>query len=313
MSMPKILHQTQERTCVKNSLLFICLVLMRIGLYMLQHWNLDKLSQGILILCLFASIELVCSSCYNLISLVLPILMASRALFIHGSASISLVQLLLFFPITVMLIGIPMSICLHRYFSHQAFETSRGMQLVFGMISTLAFQGGPLWWACLHQRHHKNCDKQEDPHSITNDSFMYCFIGWMCSPKNYIYDPSTLDASLRTPEMILVQKFHPVFPLTICLLVENYLGYRYMLFSTLLPMLACRLITCQFNIEFHPQQDANNCKAIDNDRILAKIVGESHHSKHHKNPRSSRRPDYDVPYWLTLFWMEKIGLIWNCK
>ena len=47
---------------------------------------------------------------------------------------ISLYQLAIFIPISCLYIGIPMSVCLHRYFSHRAFETSRPVQLVLGLF-----------------------------------------------------------------------------------------------------------------------------------------------------------------------------------
>jgi fatty-acid desaturase len=66
---------------------------------------------------------------------------------------VRLYELASFVPIALLYIGIPMSVCLHRYFSHKAFETSRPVQFVLGVIACLAYQGGPLWWAMKVSEH----------------------------------------------------------------------------------------------------------------------------------------------------------------
>ncbi len=79
------------------------------------------------------------------------------------------------------------------------------------------------------------------------------------------------------------------------------------------PMLGCRTITLLFNIEFHPAKNQKRCKVIDDTRLLAVVVGESRHEDHHVRPRRARRLDLDLPWWLTLSWMQASGLIWACK
>jgi len=290
-----------------------CMLLMRLGIFGVQFYSLGGAATCTVIIAVFLAVEMICPACYNLFSLVIPLFMAVHALLVHGNAMFSLLQAVLFLPITTLLIGIPMSICLHRYFSHQAFSTSRGVQFILAIVSTLAFQGGPLWWATLHTRHHKNCDTVKDPHSIVQDGFWYSFIGWMINPKNYCADFSLIPPTLRTPEVLLVQKIHPVFPIALCLLVKHACGYRCMLWSVLLPMLLCRLITCLFNLEFHPVSKSLQCQAVNDARILARLVGESCHEDHHKNPRRCKRPDLDLAHTLTLAWMAPLGLVWDCR
>ena len=73
-------------------------------------------------------------------------------------------------------VGLTMSLALHRYFSHAAFRTSRWMQFFLGILGSMALQGGVLWWASKHRRHHKHCDEPEDPHSWTQTSFLYAWL-----------------------------------------------------------------------------------------------------------------------------------------
>ena len=138
----------------------------------------------------------------------------------------------------------------------------------------------------------------------------------MVNPLNYVDTDSQmrlLDASLLVPEMFLIEKLNPAPPLIVCCLANYYFGYTTMFWCFLGPMLTCRLITLRFNVEFHPVDSLKRCKAIDIRRLLAVIVGESRHEDHHTRPRRARRLDLDLPWWLTLYWMEKSGLIWACK
>lgn len=64
-------------------------------------------------------------------------------------------------------IGVCMSVCLHRYASHQAFKCGPITAFFVHVIGCLANQGGALWWAANHRCHHKFCDvdrrSDEDP------------------------------------------------------------------------------------------------------------------------------------------------------
>jgi len=226
---------------------------------------------------------------------------------------------------TILLIGISMSICLHRYFSHSAFTTSRPVQFLIGVVSTFAYMGGPLNWASLHRTHHKHCDQPNDPHSVTTQGLYHAFVGWSMDPPTLKMgdDYSELNPRHLTPEMLLLEKLHPVPVIAALLAVNHYYDYPTMVWMCLAPMVACRLITYYFNVEFHPDQcikgtthDKNTkikCKSVDKDRLLAQIVGESLHTDHHNHPKRSKRLDMDMPYWLTLSWMRRVGLVWDLK
>ena len=282
---------------------------------LIKHvWDLSHVASGVLIVSAACLIENIDRALYSIISCATPLFMLLHL--ILTGCIISLYQLAIFMPISLLLIGVPMSVCLHRYFSHKAFETTRPMQCILGVVACLAYQGGPLWWATMHVTHHHHCDKPADPHSAKQRGSLYAFIGWTTNPKNYLDMDSQmrlLDASLLVPEMLLIERLNPAPPLVVCCLANYYFGYTTMFWSFLLPMLTCRLITLGFNVEFHPVDSPKRCKAIDNKRLLAVIVGESFHQDHHRRPRRARRLDLDIPWWLTISWMEASGVIWNCK
>lgn len=317
MSMPTVTpspDSTSTYRGVNPRRLFYCLAMIRAGFVVCDVYSLGQFSCSVVILAICLVVNVICPACFSLCSLAAPIVMGLHALFIHNNAAIGVWQLIFLLPITLIFIGIPMSICLHRYFAHQAFATSRVFQTVLAIVATCAYQGGPLWWAVLHIRHHKNCDQKDDPHSISRDGFWYSFLGWTMNPANYHIDTTVLPAPLCTPEVRLVQNTHVLFPTLLCLLVHRSVGYAGMLWSVLVPMLLCRLITYLFNLEFHPvNTNTKQCKSIDDARVLAKIVGESCHDDHHKNPRRCRRPDWDLAYCATIGWMQPLGLVWDCR
>lgn len=47
--------------------------------------------------------------------------------------------------------------CLHRYFAHRAFKTSRAFQFFMCVLTGMTF-GDPIWFAGKHRIHHKYSD-----------------------------------------------------------------------------------------------------------------------------------------------------------
>jgi stearoyl-CoA desaturase (delta-9 desaturase) len=259
-------------------------------------------------------IEVISPACFYVISYIISTALCIQCIVYNGIPPALYIALCI--SNTILLIGIPMSVCLHRYFSHGAFETSRFMQFCLGIIACLAFQGGPLQWAENHKKHHIFCDLPNDVHSIKQHGFWYSFLGWMGNPANYksnYSDYMYINSSMRTWELIVVQKFNCLPCIGLCYIIFYIFGVVCMMWTVLGPMLLCRTITLLFNVEFHPINASEKCLAVDNGRILAKLVGESLHQIHHVHPRKARRSDIDIPYWLTLHWMNALGIIWNLK
>mmetsp|Transcript_21544 Transcript_21544/g.41887 ORF Transcript_21544/g.41887 Transcript_21544/m.41887 type:complete len:296 (-) Transcript_21544:167-1054(-) len=292
------------------------------------HHALAAVSAGVLL-------EKLSPAGYAFVSLTMPFVCAAHCLITYQPAGVletgvtAVAGVCFIFCASALLIGVCMSICLHRYFAHNAFATSRPFQFVLGIVSCFAYQGGPLSWAALHMTHHRNCDQPSDPHSVTQQGFWHAFVGWSMHPATLKAGKegfSQLDRRVLTPEMHLVEGFHPVPVIGLLLTVLHLFGYEAMVWMCLAPMVSCRLITYLFNVEFHPDQqiagshDANptttgkfKCKSADKDRLLAQIVGESLHTDHHNHPKRSKRLDMDMPYWLTLSWMRRVGLVWDLK
>lgn len=208
----------------------------------------------------------------------------------------SILQLAMLVPTYLFLVGIPMSICLHRYFAHAAFCTSRLFQLVLGIVSCFAYQGGCLWWAAKHCRHHHFCDQPNDPHSVIQQGYFYAFVGWTMNPKNTLNrDYCFNNPTLFVPELFFLDTFYHLPPAILFTLVEAKLGRPFVVYSVFGPMLLCRLVTLLFNVEYHPADDSSRCKSINMSQLLADLVGESEHETHHRKPALVKRGNLDIP------------------
>jgi fatty-acid desaturase len=264
------------------------LMLHHLGLFQTYYW------MAIFMVCQVG--EMISSATMNLSQYIFPPALIVYTSLNEGGFHPSWAQLIAFMPTVLFLIGVPMSVCLHRYFSHSAFTTTRVGQFFVALVSTFAYQGGCLWWAAKHIRHHHYCDQPNDPHSVVQQGFWYAFCGWTVNPINLSErDTHYLDKRLLVPELFFLDKCY-LLPIALIFTYLEHIGYprAFIASSMLLPMLVCRLITLLFNVEYHPAHDPKRCKSVDNPRLLALIVGESQHDLHHKSPAKSRRNDWDL-------------------
>jgi stearoyl-CoA desaturase (Delta-9 desaturase) len=231
-------------------------------------------------------------------------------------------------------VGIGMSMCLHRYFAHGAFKTSRPVQFILGIIGAMSLQGGVLWWASKHIRHHKHCDQPLDPHSPSQTSEMYAWIGWLYYETHH--DWAYLPQRLLTPEMLFINLIF-VFPNAIVTWsLVPFVGKEWALFLCWVPACFGALATTHFNVDYHPVQSKRTgpivCTTVNKERgdkgigplrldWLAKyapfmfepLVGEAFHEDHHDFPRRAQRPGIDVPYLFVLRPLERLGIIWDLQ
>ncbi|MFC5995679.1 acyl-CoA desaturase [Pseudonocardia hispaniensis] len=64
-----------------------------------------------------------------------------------------------------LLTGLGVTVGFHRYLTHGAFKTGRGLRIALAVAGSLALQGGVIAWVADHRRHHAFADKEGDPHS----------------------------------------------------------------------------------------------------------------------------------------------------
>ncbi len=256
-------------------------------------------------------------SLFFIFTYIFPISLLSNVIYLYGLPTIS--QFFTSFWLIFVLTGTAMSATLHRYFSHSSYKTSRSFQFILALFSTLAYQGGPIWWASKHRRHHKHCDNPHDPHSVVQSNFFYAFVGWTMMKKEQVIDHEFVSKFMSYPELVLVNKFWYILPWTIWIVSYIYNGLYNTCVIFIAPMLGCRLVTLLFNVEYHtPDRNSTlgKCLALDTARFLGDCVGESGHARHHIHPSEIVRPSlgppyFDLPYYLYLKPLLLIGLIWK--
>jgi stearoyl-CoA desaturase (delta-9 desaturase) len=99
-----------------------------------------------------------------LLAVILPfvgLIVAVALLWGHGFSWVQLGLLLGMYFLTVL--GV--TVGFHRLFTHRAFETTRTIQLILGILGSMSVQGPLLKWVAVHRRHHQLSDSPGDPHS----------------------------------------------------------------------------------------------------------------------------------------------------
>ena len=85
---------------------------------------------------------------------------------------------------------------LHRLVSHRSFKTKRWIENTLLTLSMFGGYGSSLTWAANHRVHHKNSDKEGDPHP-SRDWFTTWF--WIDTNKIVTVSPTVIKDLLRNP------------------------------------------------------------------------------------------------------------------
>ncbi len=103
------------------------------------------------------------------------------------------------FMIGYAVIGLGITVGLHRHFTHRSFEANRILRFCLAAAAAMACQGSLPRWIADHRRHHALSDVTGDPHSPWVDGrgrslsglggFFHAHFGWM-------FDDATTDMSV---------------------------------------------------------------------------------------------------------------------
>ena len=213
-----------------------------------------------------------------------------------------------------------MSLSLHRYFSHKGFQCGRAAQFVLWWLGCMASQGPPLWWASKHRRHHAKCDTEEDPHTPVCFNPLYAWVGWTYlpgaeGPFGRGIDEEYVGDHMKFPELVYGETFHMVPVFVTHAICYKLGGAPYAIYISMLSGMVCQLATMYFNVAFHTPEDGGTheangeCHARDIPLDpLANVFGEAYHAWHHIHPRAHWRPGIDLPYFLGIWPMLKLGV-----
>ena len=220
----------------------------------------------------------------------------------------------------------------HRYFCHRAYQTSRPVQFLFGLVGLTAVQRGPLWWAAVHRHHHAHSDEPVDTHSPVTKGFLWSHVGWLTSSRNFPTDYRMVRDLQKFPELVFLNRFDLIGPLLLLVFLA-VLGSALQAFAPGLGTNAWQLIvwgffisttvlfhaTCAINSFAHtlgskrfPTGDESR-----NSLVLAILtLGEGWHNNHHRYQACARQGFYwweiDVSYYIIRL-MGSLGLVWDSR
>ena len=220
----------------------------------------------------------------------------------------------------------------HRYFSHKAFQTSRVVQFIGGMVGCMAAQRGPLWWASHHRHHHRRSDQPADVHSPRHHGFWWSHMWWFLTPENSETDERVIKDWLKFPELRWLERYHmlPAVGLSLAMFglgaalqkwapSMNTGPWQMLVWGFLLSTIALYHITYFVNSLAHVlgTQRFNTGDDSRNNWLIALITfGEGWHNNHHYYQGAARQGFYwweiDITY-LILKGLEKLGLVWKLK
>lgn len=181
--------------------------------------------------------------------------------------------------LAVVKVNVCMSVCLHRYAAHHAFDCGSAIDVVLNVLGCLANQGGPLWWSSQHRCHHKHCDLPQDPHSPlqagTERAFAF-FLDFQHVDERFVpphmirnlggagqgAGTTTTTTATTTREVLIRALDTWAFLVVSC---ELYLSYCLFglpgLYVAYTSGWVCQTITLWFNVVNHPPPPASKAKA----------------------------------------------------
>jgi stearoyl-CoA desaturase (delta-9 desaturase) len=208
----------------------------------------------------------------------------------------------------------------HRYFAHRSYKTSRAFQLVLAVLGSTTMQNGPIWWASVHRRHHKDSDGVRDLHSPLRRGFWYAHIGWafdrsLPRPR----DPSNVGDLTRYPELCWVDQ-HDWVPLVayalVCFAIGGAPGLVWgFVVSTLAVFHATMLINSAAHL-WGSRRYATTDGSRNNALLAIVTLGEGWHNNHHHFMSSTRQGffwwEIDLTY-LVLRVLARLGIVWGLR
>ncbi|MFC1695796.1 acyl-CoA desaturase [Pseudomonadota bacterium] len=214
--------------------------------------------------------------------------------------------------------AIGVGICLHRYFAHNAFKTSRWFQFLLALFCSITF-GDPIRFAGKHRLHHLHTDCENDTHS-PRQGFWF---SWLGSHIDSRYTDEQICAQVpnltRYPELMWLHRHSLVPGLALCGIVFLAGGFSAMAVGVLLgasilvhQSSAVNYICHRFGRRRFETDDLSTNNFI----VSLLVFGEGWHNNHHRYPVSARAGfcwwEIDMFYWVICLW-EALGLVWDVK
>ena len=198
--------------------------------------------------------------------------------------------------------GLGITFGFHRLLTHSSFKAKPLLRYIFTFFGSLALQGGPITWVATHRLHHRESDKELDPHT-PNYSFLWSHLTW-----NFFHHPecssiekfrSLAPDLTNDPVMRFFNKYFFVIFLTVTALLFALgyavggpkLGISLVIWGGILRTVYMWHATWFVNSATHTW-GYKNYDSGDLSRntwwVALMAFGEGWHNNHHADPRSAR-------------------------
>ena len=241
------------------------------------------------------------------------------------------VQALGLFGLAYLVSILSITVGYHRYFSHRAFQTSRGLQFALGVLGCCQLQGGPLAWASVHRHHHRHSDAEHDLHSPRHGVF-WAHMGWLMDRKTYDVAFRPIKDLDRFPELVWLDRYNFI-PAALSLgglwvLGEGWQwlipassldGWMWLFWAGVIRIVVVWHVTWSVNSICHlwGRRTHDTTDTSTNNLLLGLLAcGEGWHNNHHHDPSSARSGfgwhQPDISFWvITCF--RRLRLIWDVR
>jgi fatty-acid desaturase len=182
----------------------------------------------------------------------------------------------------------------HRLLTHRGFKTPKWVEYVLTVCGTLALEGGPIFWVATHRMHHRNTDKEGDPHS-PRDGGLWAHMGWILTGQTMHSDAAALlpyVPDLRKDKFhVWISRWHwvPITVLGAVLLVVG--GWPFLLwgifFRTILGLHSTWLVNSATHM-WGKQRFPTNDSSRNSFWVALLTFGEGWHNNHHAHPQAAR-------------------------
>jgi stearoyl-CoA desaturase (delta-9 desaturase) len=205
----------------------------------------------------------------------------------------------------------------HRLLTHRGYKTPKWVEYFLTVCSTLALEGGPIFWVATHRIHHQFSDKEGDPHTPL-DGKWWAHMGWILMGKSLHQDTSTL--SRYVPDLtkskfhIWITKYHYVPVILSGVLLFAIGGLPFLMWGLFMRTVVGLHSTWLVNSATHTwgsRRFRTRDMSTNNWFVALLTFGEGWHNNHHAHPVSARHGlrwyEIDVN-WYGIWALKKLGL-----
>lgn len=205
----------------------------------------------------------------------------------------------------------------HRLLTHRSFSVPKPLEYLLAFIGTLNVEGGPIFWASWHRRHHAYSDTGKDPHD-SNQGFMWAHMGWMLYSyaewngiENYSRNVPDL---AKDPIHRFIDRYFLLPTIALGVLLYALGGWSFVVWGIFMRIVLVWHTTWLVNSATH-LWGYENFKSKDHSKNLWWVAwltyGEGWHNNHHAQARSAQAGvmwwEIDVTFWV-IWILEKLGL-----